>query len=412
MEKYIKDALCDFRDQRAIELFDRKECDIHCIGEKMLLEMYIRDYMNPIWKDIIYDGNSTGYQVNNLGECVNSSTGKKLTQSLDKDGYRKVVISINDIRKQFMVHRLVANAFIPNPENKPEVNHQNCNKTFNWVGNLEWVTRKENFDHARMMGLENHIGQGESNITHKFSEEQIKEVCQLLETPINRPIDIRRKTGVSKGVINGIKAKRLWKHISSNYNINDINLHYGEYNNKNKYSEDMIHKICKMLEDPHNNPKKISDTLNVPRSIVQSIKDKSTWVNISSNYNFPDTKFKCGENHANNKYEESQIRSVCEMLKSPYNSYAKISRDTGVKTDTVFHIAIGKVWKDISDAYGPFPGRSNKKSDIILDMYKSGKSNSDIYDKLCEVSGEILPRRRTLNHITDAIRRYNKNHSL
>lgn len=60
-----------------------------------------------------------------------------------KNGYMK----INILRKGFYVHRLVAESFIPNPDNKPQVNHKNCDKTDNRADNLEWATNSENVRH-------------------------------------------------------------------------------------------------------------------------------------------------------------------------------------------------------------------------------------------------------------------------
>ncbi len=66
--------------------------------------------------------------------------------------YSRVPLWKNGVTTWHHVHRLVASAFLPNPLDKPEVNHKNCNKHDNCVENLEWVTKKENWDHARDCG--------------------------------------------------------------------------------------------------------------------------------------------------------------------------------------------------------------------------------------------------------------------
>ena len=89
----------------------------------------IRDYPN--------------YSVNSLGEVFNNKTGRKLKQSVNK-GYCIVYLYNKNGRKSFLVHRLVAKAFIPNESNFPEVNHKDENPQNNRVENLEWCTSKYN----------------------------------------------------------------------------------------------------------------------------------------------------------------------------------------------------------------------------------------------------------------------------
>lgn len=83
---------------------------------------------------------------------------RKMRNDIDKDGYFRIVLCKNKTRKKYFVHRLVAQTFILNPENKPEVNHKNGIKYDNRVQNLEWVTRKENEIHAYKNGLANSNG--------------------------------------------------------------------------------------------------------------------------------------------------------------------------------------------------------------------------------------------------------------
>ena len=99
------------------------------------------------WKDIEgYDGL---YQVSSNGRVKSLNyrkTGKEkiLKQTICKNGYSRVLLSKNGIQKLKIVHRLVAEVFIPNPDNKPEIDHINCNRSDNRIENLKWCTRKEN----------------------------------------------------------------------------------------------------------------------------------------------------------------------------------------------------------------------------------------------------------------------------
>ena len=91
------------------------------------------------------------YEVSDLGRVRRISTGKVLKQSNNIDGYKVVTLYNNKVPKQFRVHRLVAMAFIPNPEDKPVVNHLDEVVYNNEVSNLEWATVKENTNHGNCL---------------------------------------------------------------------------------------------------------------------------------------------------------------------------------------------------------------------------------------------------------------------
>ena len=123
--------------------------------------------IGEIWKTAIYDGEIYEglYKVSNLGKILSLNyrrTGKaKLRKpGTNTDGYLQVQLSKNKERKNCYVHRLVAETFLPNPDNLPEVNHKDEDKTNNFVflnedgtvnkkkSNLEWKTPKENSNHG------------------------------------------------------------------------------------------------------------------------------------------------------------------------------------------------------------------------------------------------------------------------
>lgn len=84
------------------------------------------------------------YQVNELGQIWSIKNKKYLKQTLCKNGYLYVGLHKNKIRKNILVHRIVAEAFIPNPNNLPEVNHKDENPQNNSVHNLEWCDSRYN----------------------------------------------------------------------------------------------------------------------------------------------------------------------------------------------------------------------------------------------------------------------------
>lgn len=102
--------------------------------------------MEEIWKDI--EGYEGLYQVSNMGR-VRSLKYKKerILKPRKQSGYYRVSL-YNDKKYEYSIHRLVANAFIPNPDNLPQVNHKDENRTNNCINNLEWCTPKYNYNYG------------------------------------------------------------------------------------------------------------------------------------------------------------------------------------------------------------------------------------------------------------------------
>lgn len=177
--------------------------------------------MKEIFKDIEgYDGT---YQVSNLGKVKSNQRAVNC-----KDRYFKTLPAINfkpTMRGQYLkvtlrfagryknenIHRLVAGAFIDNPENKPFVNHKDGNKFNNCSDNLEWLTPSENTRHALRHSLMN-TARGEAKIrTAKLTTVQILSIRQEVKSAPQT--EVAKKYGVCQQAISRIVTHRNWAHI-------------------------------------------------------------------------------------------------------------------------------------------------------------------------------------------------------
>lgn len=176
-----------------------------------------------IFKDIIdYEG---FYQVSNFGRIKSLErqiparkgqfkpifiSQKILENVRNSEGYLQVTLCKDDIKKTIKIHRLVAIAFIPNPKNKPFVNHLDGDKTNDFDWNLEWSTSQENCIHAHKTGLQVSYS-GESCNLSKLTEKIVLEIRSLYEVMSEE--DIASKFKVNASTINRIQNKKTWKHI-------------------------------------------------------------------------------------------------------------------------------------------------------------------------------------------------------
>lgn len=170
-----------------------------------------------IWKEIKgYDGL---YEVSNFGSVksidrlvihsnglIFNYKGNNLKQECVKNNYRRVTLSKNNKQKRFHVHRLVALHFIPNPKNKPCVNHIDGDTSNNYVANLEWCTHSENEKHSYDV-------LGKINSNRKLNQKQVEYIRTncikgISQNHFYSAESIAKRMGVSKGtVLNVLKQK-------------------------------------------------------------------------------------------------------------------------------------------------------------------------------------------------------------
>lgn len=164
---------------------------------------------NIIWK--LLDEESDGkYEISNTGFVKNRDSLREFTGAFS-NGYKIIFLrrSLLNIRKPYQIHRLVGKYFVDNPLNKPQINHINGIKYDNRAENLEWVTIKENVQHAYR---ELSKGSAQNHYKTHLTNNCVLQICQQL--PHHTYDEIAKKFNCSKAVIQDIASGRSWRKVT------------------------------------------------------------------------------------------------------------------------------------------------------------------------------------------------------
>ena len=173
--------------------------------------------MTEVWKDI--QGYEGLYKISNFGN-IKSKSGIFKKQFISFKGYLRIKLSNNGEYKSYTVSRLVATAFIPNPENKPEVNHIDGNKLNNNISNLEWTTKSENAIHAFKNGLRKTNFKPKRGVINNFSKLTEEDVKYIRKNYIkhngksSNSRELANLFNVTIVNINHIVNRKTWKYIN------------------------------------------------------------------------------------------------------------------------------------------------------------------------------------------------------
>lgn len=141
-------------------------------------------------------------------------SGKFIKILAAKGGYKRVTLFADGKQYWKSVHRLVALAFIPNPEAYPCINHIDARPWNNHVSNLEWCTHQQNISHAAEMGLMvSNSGPGEKSPAHKLSEADVRVIKERLISGESCKSVSRDYEQVTESAIREIKFERSWSHV-------------------------------------------------------------------------------------------------------------------------------------------------------------------------------------------------------
>lgn len=161
-----------------------------------------------MWKQI----ENLDYEINSEGIVRRIST-KRIKKSFKRtDGYIGIQLYLaKDKIKNYQLHRLIANTFIPNPESKQYVNHKDSNRENNLLNNLEWVTFEENVKHGYELGYASN--KGSKNGFSVLTEDKVLEIRKRREDEKISYQKLAEIYNVSYSCIAGIIQRTNWKHI-------------------------------------------------------------------------------------------------------------------------------------------------------------------------------------------------------
>lgn len=262
---------------------------------------------------------------------ITSVNGKILKTRVNEFGY--VLVTIMDSEGQSRtkrVHRLVGETYIPNPDNKPEINHIDCCKTNNHVSNLEWVTSKENKQHAWEHKLYTDIAEDHVHAIH--TNDTVRKICERFVAGESN-MDICRSMDVPKHLVAGVRSGSIWAFISKDYNFNKKLLVM-------KTDEDII-AIADQIQSGLND-REVSEVIGCTIAEVNRIRNKTGKSKILDKYTFPPS--------VQNRMKPEVIEKVCKMLSEGY-SVTDICEKLLTRKDQVKKLKGRKTFTNISDKY-------------------------------------------------------------
>lgn len=215
------------------------------------------------------------YAVTRDGRIYSIRAGRFMSLKENPNGYIGVNLAKNGKKYRYLVHRLVAMAFIPNPENKKTVNHKDGVKSNNTLSNLEWATYSEQILHAIDTGLRPNQS---LRWDRKLSDDTVHKICQYLEEGF-RTVEVARLLGVQRHVVKNIRSGTQYMDIVSRYDTAKITRKTG------RISVSKLDRICELLESKLDY-QLICDALDIKMETLQNIASRKTMKSITKDRKF------------------------------------------------------------------------------------------------------------------------------
>ena len=320
------------------------------------------------WRQLILYHNLLNYDVSNIGRIRKHDTQKILKVSYNKEmincyGFIQIKLPSGKILNT-EIHRLVAIMFIPIPDHYIEsgynqstltVDHIDGIKYHNIVENLEWVTQAENNQRAANRRSITSVEESEH-----ITAEKADAICRLLS--LGYPINIvASDLDVSENIVQCIRYKVSWTDISKNYEFPS-----------NRFSITTIRLICEYISKGYTN-EQIAKLMSVSTHSVQNIRKRDVWAEISKDYVFPVKKI-----------DKATAIRICELLQEGLRPKT-IAEELGVGKRLVEHIRSRTTWTEVSKdyifEYSKFKTPDEVVHNICRELEKGEKYMKDIAEE-------------------------------
>lgn len=218
------------------------------------------------------------FEVTIEGIVRSRKTGNILKHRISWDGYPKVNTKYKSKSFNQSVHRLVAIAYIPNPNSYPQVNHIDGDKNNPYVTNLEWCNNSQNQLHAIKTGLRK-VQRGSDTHMAKLTDEDVHSICKLIEEGY-RNKDIESLTAANRFQVKDIRGKKSWTHISKDYKL--------IAKRRGQLSVNTVLWICRELEKGTSmvRIRDLTENPLVTKSALSHIKYRNAYIDISKHFKF------------------------------------------------------------------------------------------------------------------------------